>query len=607
MRSLDADRWRALSACLDEALELPPDGRAAWLAALACEMLHWPPTWRPRSPNTIASREEQFLDGVALDARLPVSPSLAGQIMGAYRLLEPLGEGGSGSVWLADRCDERFEGRAAVKLLNLALVGRSGQERFRREGTILARLQHPRIAHLVDAGISRSGQPYLVLEYVDGQPINQYADARALDVEGRLRLFLDVLDGVAHAHASLIVHRDIKPANVLVSVDGSVKLLDFGIAKLVDADTDDDTDPGRSPAADALTRELSRALTPEYAAPEQLVGAPVTTATDIYALGVLLYVLLTGRHPAGRAVRSPNTLIRAIVDEEPPRVSEAIADLARDPEKARTHAAQCGTTPPRLRRQLRGDLDTIVAKALKKNVAERYPSIPALADDVRRYLHHEPISARPDSVGYRAARFLRRHAVGVAVAIATLIVVGTMTAMYTHRLATARDRAQRESAKAVKVSGMLMGVLSSADPYAVFASGTRPNARQLLDTGADQVQRELAGEPELQAELLTTMGRTYRRLGAYGKAESLLEHALAGARGAFGPGASSRCAGAAGPRRRERRSWAVPRGASLPGGGARDAQAPATRGRRGIGRAAGRARTRVPGSTPRRPCGSRAP
>ena len=160
--------------------------------------------------------------------------------MGAYRLLEPLGEGGSGSVWLAERCDGRFEGRAAVKLLNLALVGRSGQERFRREGTILARLQHPRIAHLVDAGISPGGQPYLVLEYVDGQPIDQYADARGLDVESRLRLFLDVLDGVTHAHASLIVHRDIKPANVLVSVDGSVKLLDFGIAKLVDADADAD-------------------------------------------------------------------------------------------------------------------------------------------------------------------------------------------------------------------------------------------------------------------------------------------------------------------------------------------------------------------------------
>ena len=533
MRSPDADRWRALSAALDEALDLEPAGRAAWLmeleardAGLAADMAAW-------LALHDELREEQFLDGVAVDPHLATPPSLAGQVVGAYRLIEPLGEGGSGSVWLAERCDGRFEGRAAVKLLNLSLVGRSGQERFRREGSILARLEHPRIAHLVDSGISPGGLPYLVLEYVDGQPIDQYADARSLDIESRLRLFLDVLEGVTHAHAALIVHRDIKPANVLVSVDGRVKLLDFGIAKLVD--TDADADETRSPEAATLTRELSRALTPEYAAPEQLVGAPVTTATDIYALGVLLYVLLSGRHPAGRALRTPNTLIRSIVDEEPPRLSDAIGDAASDADIPHTHAAHCGTTAARLRRQLRGDLDTIVAKALKKDVRERYPSATALADDVRRYLRHEPISARPDTVGYRTARFLRRHIVGVALALGTLMLVGTMTALYTHRLTVARDRAERESAKAVKVSGMLMGVLSSADPYSTWATGGKPSPQQLLDAGADQVQRELAGEPELQAELLTMMGRTYRRLGSHARAEGLLEQALAGARGAFGP------------------------------------------------------------------------
>ena len=478
--------------------------------------------------------EERFLDGIALDARLASTPSLAGRSSGRTACSSLSARAGSGSVWLAERCDGRFEGRAAIKLLNLSLVGRSGQERFRREGSILARLQHPHIAQLADAGITQNGQPYLVLEFVDGQPIDRYADARALDVEGRLRLFLDVLDGVAHAHASLIVHRDIKPANVLVSVDGSVKLLDFGIAKLVDGD-DVTADASHSPEAAALTRELSRALTPEYAAPEQLVGAPVTTATDIYALGVLLYVLLTGRHPAGRAVRTPNTLIRAIVDEEPLRVSEAIADASPGVAVAETHAARCGTTPSRLRRQLQGDLDTIVAKALKKDLIERYTSVSALADDVRRYLRHEPISARADTVGYRATRFVRRHMLGVFSVLGMVLVIGTMTGMYTHRLATARDRAQRESAKAVKVSGMLMGALSSADPYGITANGDRPDLRQLLDVGASQVERELAGEPELQAELLTMLGRTYRRLGAYERSEGLLEQALEGARGAFGP------------------------------------------------------------------------
>jgi eukaryotic-like serine/threonine-protein kinase len=533
MRALDAERWRALSPYLDEALDLAPDGRTSWLAAVHVRdatLAHDLEAWLLEHDR---AGQERFLDGVALDARLASTPSLAGQIVGPYRLLEPLGEGGSGSVWRAERCDGRFEGHAAVKLLNLSLVGRSGEERFRREGSILARLQHPHIAQLADAGISGNGQPYLVLELVDGQPIDRYADARALDVEGRLRLFLDVLDGVAHAHASLIVHRDIKPANVLVSVDGHVKLLDFGIAKLVDGDAANGAPP--SPEAAALTRELSRALTPEYAAPEQLVGAPVTTATDIYALGVLLYVLLTGHHPAGRAVRTPSTLIRAIVDEEPVRVSEAIADESADVAVAETHAARCGTTPARLRRLLRGDLDTIVAKALKKDLIERYTSVTALADDVRRYLRQEPISARPDTVGYRATRFVRRHMLGVFAVLGMVLLIGTLTTMYTLRLATARDRAQRESAKAVKVSGMLMGALATADPYGITSTGERPDLRQLLDAGASQVERELAGEPELQAELLTMLGRTYRRLGAYERAEELLEQALEGARGAFGP------------------------------------------------------------------------
>ena len=235
-------------------------------------------------------------------------------MLGAYRLVSLIGQGGSGSVWLAERCDGRFEGRAAVKLLNVALINRAGEERFRREGTILARLRHPQIAHLVDAGVSRSGQPYLVLEHVDGQAIDRYCDDRTLGIDARVRLFLDVLAAVAHAHANLIVHRDIKPANVLVSVDGAVKLLDFGIAKLIEPGGDWEV---RATEGSPLTREVGRSLTPEFAAPEQLAGGAVTTATDIYSLGVLLYVLLSGHHPAGRAVRSPATLIRAIVDTEP--------------------------------------------------------------------------------------------------------------------------------------------------------------------------------------------------------------------------------------------------------------------------------------------------
>jgi serine/threonine protein kinase len=238
---------------------------------------------------------------------------------------------------MAERCDGRFQGRVAVKLLNTALVGRAGEERFRREGTILARLRHPRIAHLIDAGVSPTGQPYLVLEHVDGQWIDRYCEDRVLAIDVRLRLFLEVLEGVAHAHASLIVHRDIKPANVLVSTDGHVKLLDFGIDKLIERDPAWDVSRAE---AGALTREGGAPLTPEYAAPEQLSGGAVTTATDVYALGVLLYGLLSGQHPAGRARRSPATLVRAIVEVEPPRVSDAVASQRESPEALSRHARQ---------------------------------------------------------------------------------------------------------------------------------------------------------------------------------------------------------------------------------------------------------------------------
>jgi serine/threonine protein kinase len=534
MPQFPPERWRALSPYLDRALDEAPEARAGWLAELGA-------VDAPLARDLVALLDEHdaadeagFLDGMALQPDVWDPPSLAGHVIGPYRLLSLIGQGGSGSVWQAERCDGRFEGQVAVKLLNLALLNRSGEERFRREGTILARLRHPRIAHLIDAGVSLAGQPYLVLELVDGEAIDAFADARMLSIDDRLRLFLDVLDAVAHAHANLIVHRDIKPANVLVSATGDVKLLDFGIAQLVNLNPDGVDAPHTE--ASALTREIGRALTPEYAAPEQLAGGAVTTATDVYALGVLLYVLLSGRHPAGRDVRTPATLIRAIVDHEPPPVSEAVLGDGSGAEALDAHAARCGITTARLRRVLRGDLDTIVAKALKKSPAQRYVSVTALADDIRRSLRHEPISARRDTVSYRAARFVRRHVRGVVTSLAILALGVGMTYVHASRLATERDRAQREAAKAVKVSEMLMSLLTSADPYSIRTTPGEPTVRALLDGGADRVQKELAGEPDLQAEMLTLMGRTYRRLGMYDKARRLLEQALAGARESLGPG-----------------------------------------------------------------------
>src|SRR5262245_17336217 len=293
MATVDAERWRVLSPYLDEALEIAKEHRAAWLASIDARDADLAAELRGLLAEQDVIEESHFLERDAVPPpRTPPPVSLAGQVLGAYRLVSPIGQGGMGSVWLAERCDGRFEGRAAVKLLNCALMGRTGEERFRREGTILARVTHAHIAHLIDAGVSPTGQPYLVLEHIDGQSIDRYCDEHALSIDARLGLFLDVLQAVAHAHANLIVHRDIKPANVLVSVDGPVKLLDFGIAKLLQGDTE--WSPSPRSETSALTREGAAALTPEYAAPEQLAGGVVTTATDVYALGVLLYMLLTG-------------------------------------------------------------------------------------------------------------------------------------------------------------------------------------------------------------------------------------------------------------------------------------------------------------------------
>ena len=399
------ERWRLLSPYLDEALDIvEPFERDAWLSSL-----------RARN-STVAAELEALLAehkaiaaGGFLEQPPPFAPpTLAGQRVGAYTLVAPIGDGGMGTVWLAERNDGRFDRRVAIKFLNAFVAGR-GVERFRREGEILARLAHPNIAQLVDAGVTESGQPYFILELVDGEPIDVYCDGRRLDLDARIRLFLEVLDAVAHAHVNLIVHRDIKPSNVLVGRDGHVKLLDFGIAKLIEGG-------GRATDPTLLTREDGLALTPKYAAPEQLTGKAVTTATDVYALGVLLFVLLTGQHPAGDDHTAPAAIMRAIVDAEPGRASDVVSRHDIDPTTRAMRAAKRATAPDRLRRALRGDIDTIVNKALKKNPADRYASVTALAEDLRRYLRHEPISARPDTLAYRAAKFVRRNGVAVVAA-----------------------------------------------------------------------------------------------------------------------------------------------------------------------------------------------
>ncbi len=490
MAPFDVRRWNRASRHLDDLLDLSAKEREA-----SIERLRLVDADIADDVQTLLDAHRRLTSEGFLEADVTIRPAggaTAGLAVGAYELTEPIGQGGMGSVWRAARNDGRFEGMVAVKLLNAEAVGRGGGDRFTREGHILGRLTHPNIARLLDAGVASTGQPFLVLELIDGQQIDAYCESHGLRTEARVQLFLEVLAAVAHAHANLIVHRDLKPSNVLVTHDGRVKLLDFGIAKLLESDP-----------ADATPAVLSRTggpLTPKYAAPEQLRGGAITTATDVYALGVLLYELVSGSHPAGEGELSPAGLMAAIVED----------------------------TPPRLRGALGGDLDTIVGKAMKKNPAERYASVAELADDLRRYLNHQPISARPDALRYRSRKFVRRHRVPLAVAAGVIAIVGALVVFYTLQLGRERDRAALQAQKSARMTELLTSMLEGADPYRTpDGTVTEPTVRSILDGGAERIRKELADQPELQAEMLTVIGRTYERRGQHDKAFPLLEAALA--------------------------------------------------------------------------------
>jgi serine/threonine-protein kinase len=530
---MELERWKLVDDLLQSALELPPGRREEFLRAacagdstLAEEV---------RSLLTSHRRAGEFLESPAVEVAaraiassphppqsqpfsaspsdsLPdsVTGSLAGQIISHYRLLKMIGRGGMGSVWLAERCDGRFERKVAIKFIHLAVLDSASAERFKREGEILGKLVHPQIAELVDAGLTSMGEPYLVLEYIEGRPIDEYADAHTLGLEDRIRLFLDVLSAVAHAHRNLIVHRDIKPSNVFVSDSGQVKLLDFGIAKVL-------AEEAGVNAETMLTLEAGAMLTPRYAAPEQVSQGAITTATDIYSLGVLLYVLLTGQHPAGPGPYSMAQLIKTIVDEDPPFASDAASTINEK------DAASRATAPEKLSRLLRGDLDRILAKAVRKNPAERYASAAEFADDLQRFLDHKPVLARPDSFAYRTAKFVRRHRVGVGVAtILFLTIAAAVTGLVIQdrRLRTERDFALRQLLRLQQHDEFLDFLLSDAAP-----SGKPFTVNNLLDRATRILEKQ---KPSLdQAELFEWIGIDYSSQDQHGSARPLLERAYA--------------------------------------------------------------------------------
>jgi eukaryotic-like serine/threonine-protein kinase len=510
------DRWRHLEALFIELSTLPPAERQAQLGAL-------------EDRETAAELERllaaddaagSFLESsIAAGARETLARSDRGRRIGPYRLVEELGQGGMGIVYLAERADDQFQQRVALKLLHRGFETRDRVARFRAERQILARLEHPAIARLLDGGTTEDGRPYYGMELVPGQPIDADCDARRRTIRERLELFLEVLEAVRYAHQNLVVHRDIKPSNVLVTPEGRPKLLDFGVAKILEAESSEGTD---------LTGLGGRPMTLAYASPEQVKGEPVTTGSDVYALGVLLYLLLTGRRPYPSEGRSGSEVERLILEHQPERPSRAVR-AAGDPVAAQNRGLASAVA---LARRLEGDLDNIVLTTLAKEPAERYPSVERLSDDLRRHLAGLPILARPTPWHRRAAKFVGRHRVGVAASL-TIGLLGL--GLVIGSVAFSR-RAARESARDHAVSRLLIDVFEIADP-----SQTKSNevtGRELLDLGAERVRREFSAKPELQSEMFASLGQAFLNLGLPGRAAELHSEAVkAGRRARLDDGA----------------------------------------------------------------------
>jgi serine/threonine protein kinase len=491
-----AGRWQRVKQLFGDALDHPAGERPAWLAAAAAD----------NDPGLIAEVARLLAAHEVADARLDqgaaamapgaweeLQTAVAGRRIGPYRILSELGRGGMGAVYLAVRDEAGFEQRVAIKLIKRGMDTDGIVRRFLHERRILAGLVHPHIACLYDGGSTADGRPYFVLEYVAGEPITRYAAAQGLGVEERLALFLKVCSAVQYAHQRLIVHRDLKPANILVGADGEPKLLDFGIAKLLD--------PQESGGAPELTELHQRPMTPDYASPEQLDGGAITTATDVHGLGILLYELLVGKSPAA-------------VERQ---LGEGWA------ERPASQAAQAliggvgGADGRWLARRLRGDLDTLIATAREPVSARRYGTAAGLAEDVERHLTHRPLAARRPTVLYRLGRAVLRHKLA-AVFVLSLVAFAATAAWQAYEI-------DRQRARSEALSSFLKGLFQGADPEQT--RGNTLTVRELLDQGARRLVQPPAGDPEWQADALATVGEVYANLGLYDDADRVLRRALA--------------------------------------------------------------------------------
>ncbi len=511
---MQSDRWRRIEELFEGALELAPAERAPYLEAQCgadLELRQEVESLLAADDEAAEGHLEDAVRRVAAEVVTSQKPAAEGERIGAYRIVRPLGEGGMGAVFLAERADQEYESQVAIKVLR---GGGSRPElvtRFRSERQILANLHHPYIAQLLDAGGTDRGDPYVVMEYVRGEPLDQYCDRKRLKIAGRVDLFHKVCDAVHCAHQNLVVHRDLKPGNILVTDEGDPKLLDFGIAKILDD----------GPQQVDVTGPLGRVMTPQYASPEQVLGKPVTVASDVYSLGVVLYELLSSRPPYQLGAVTPAKLERLVCELDPPPPSEMVLG------EVFAANSRGGQSPEKISHELTGELDDIVLMAMSKKPEERYPSVERFAADLRRYREGYPVMARKQTFAYRSGKLLRRYWVAASAAAAfVLLLIAFAVSMATAaaRIARERDAAEQEREKAQQVSTFLADIFRITDPGE--SRGERVAAREILDWGARRVRLELADQPEVQAELMDTMGRVYQNLGIYGEAEQLVEDAL---------------------------------------------------------------------------------
>jgi serine/threonine-protein kinase len=540
-----SDRWQQVKRVFQSVYELEPGQRAGFLdqactsdAELRREVESLLAAGTAAPPFLETPALASFGDLLTLDS----PESLIGQRVGPYELSRVIASGGMGTVYLGVRVDKQFEQKVAIKFIKRGMASSDCVQRFRRERQTLAGLDHPNIARLLDGAATHEGLPYLVMEYVEGKPIDEYCDEHCLSTVQRLTLFEKVCGAVHYAHQNLVVHRDLKPSNIFVTPEGVPKLLDFGIAKVLAPAPESD----RRGAASTLQARM----TPEYASPEQIRGEPITTATDVYSLGVVLYELLTGHRPYRAKSRLLHELARTICEEEPVRPSTAVrrveevsTTVGGAPELLTPElvSRRRGVQPDKLRRRLSGDIDAIVLMALRKEPQRRYVSVERFSEDIRRHLEGLPVQARHSTFGYRSAKFIRRHKAGVAAAavVALSLLVGIAATAWAADVASherdaavqARQFAQQEAAnarveahKSERVTSFLQNMLAAASPG---RDGPDVTVGALLDEAAVRVATEFGDDPEVESAVRTAIGETYVELGRYAEAEPHLRAALA--------------------------------------------------------------------------------